>query len=120
MNGGSSLNLMYLDTFDGLGLGWDLLKTSPHPFYRVVLSKQSIPLRQINLSITFRDANNYCTETLTFKVVDFSGPYHVILGWPCYVKFMAIPNYAYLKLKIPRSAGIITVEAKAQRALDCK
>jgi hypothetical protein len=80
MNGGSSHNLMYLDTFDGLGQGWDLLKTSPHPFYRVVPSKQSIPLRQINLSITFGDANNYCTETLTFKVVDFSGPYHVILG----------------------------------------
>jgi hypothetical protein len=50
MDGGSGLNLMYVDTFEGVGLGWDLLKTSPHPFYGVVLGKQSIPLRQIKLS----------------------------------------------------------------------
>jgi hypothetical protein len=50
---------------------------------------------------------------LTFKVVNFSLPYHVILGWPCYVMFMAIPSYAYLKLKILGPTGIITVEAKA-------
>jgi hypothetical protein len=53
-------------------------------------------------------------------VVDFSGPYHIILKRPCYVKFMAIAIYAYLKLKILRPAGIITVEAKTQRALDCE
>jgi hypothetical protein len=33
---------------------------------------------------------------------------------------MAIPSYAYLKIKIPRPAGVITVEAKIQRALDYK
>jgi hypothetical protein len=31
---------------------------------------------------------------------------------------MAIPSYAYLKLKISRSANIIIVEAKVQWALD--
>jgi hypothetical protein len=49
---------------------------------------------------------------LAFEVVDFSGPYHIIMGWPCYVKFMAIPSYAYLKIKIPGPVGVITVEAK--------
>jgi hypothetical protein len=33
---------------------------------------------------------------------------------------MAIPKYAYLKLKIPRPTGVITVEAKMQRALNCE
>jgi hypothetical protein len=50
---------------------------------------------------------------LAFEVVDFSGPYHIILGRPCYVKFMAIHSYTYLKLKIPRPARVITVGAKA-------
>jgi hypothetical protein len=68
----------------------------------------------------FEDASNHRTEILSFEVVDFFGPYHIILGSPCYVKFMAIPSYAYLKLKIPGPPGIITVEAKAQRALDYK
>jgi hypothetical protein len=56
--------------------------------------------------------SNYRTEALAFDVVDFSRPYHVILGWPCYVKFMAIPSYTYLKLKIPRPIGVITMEAR--------
>jgi hypothetical protein len=31
---------------------------------------------------------------------------------------MAIPSHAYLRLKIPGPAGVITVEAKTQRALN--
>jgi len=39
-------------------------------------------------------------DTLTFEVVGFHGTYHAILGRPFYVKFMAVPNYTYLKLKM--------------------
>jgi hypothetical protein len=78
----------------------------------VVPGKQSVPLDWVTLPATFKDASNYRTETLAFEVVIFSGPYHVILGWLCFVKFMAIPSNAYLKLKIPGPAGVITVEAK--------
>jgi hypothetical protein len=62
---------------------------------------------------------NFCTKTLTFEVVGFSGTYHVILGRPAYVKFMAVPNYTNLKLKIPRPKGIITVGPTYQRAYEC-
>jgi hypothetical protein len=44
------------------------------------------------MHVTFKDASNYYTKMLAFEVVDFSGLYHIILGWPCYVKFMTIPN----------------------------
>jgi hypothetical protein len=114
MDVGSGLNLMYLNTFEGLGFTRDQLQSSPHPFYRVVLGKQSIPLTWVTLPVTFGDSSNYCTETLMFMVVNFCGPYHVILGWPCYIKLMAIPSYAYLKLKILGPTVVITVEAKAQ------
>jgi hypothetical protein len=115
MDGGSGLNLMYLNTFKGLELGRDQLKTSQNPFYGVVSGKHYVPLGQISLPVTFRDASNYRIETLAFEVVKFFGPYHVILGQPWYVKFMAIPSYTYLKLKILGSTGIITMEAKAKR-----
>jgi hypothetical protein len=62
---------------------------------------------------------NFRTETLTFEVVGFSGTYHAILGRPAYAKFMAMPNYTYLKLKIPRLRGIITVGPTYQRAYEC-
>ena len=71
--------------------------------------KQAVPLGQINLPITFGDPTNYRTETLTFEVVGFYGTYHAILGHPRYMKFMAIPNYTYLKLKMSGPCGVITI-----------
>jgi hypothetical protein len=84
----------------------------------VVLGKQYIPLGQVTLLVTFGDVNNYHIKTLAFEVVKFSGPYHVIQGQPCYVKFMAIHSYSYLKLKIPELTRVITMDARAQQALD--
>jgi hypothetical protein len=110
MDRGSGLNLMYLNTFEGLGLTHDLLQSSPHPFYGVVSGKQYVPHQRVTLPVTFEDASNYHNEMLAFEVVDFFRHYHVILGYPWYVKFMAIPNYTYLKLKILEPIGGITVE----------
>ena len=62
----------------------------------------------------FGDHANFRLEVLTFEVVDFLGSYHAILGWPCYTKFMAVPNYTYLKLKMPDPHGIITVGGDLQ------
>ena len=52
-------------------------------------------------------------------MVGFKGTYHAILGRPCYAKFMAVPNYTYLKLKMPGPNGIITVESTYEHAYDC-
>jgi len=53
-------------------------------------------------------------------VVGFHRTYHTILGRPCYVKFMAIPNYTYLKLKMLGPCGVITIGTSFQRAYECK
>ncbi|XP_066310979.1 uncharacterized protein [Miscanthus floridulus] len=59
-------------------------------------------------------------ETLTFEVVGFHGTYHAILGRPCYVKFMAVPNYTYLKLKMLGPGGIITIGTSFQCTYECE
>ena len=71
------------------------------------------------MPVYFGTPSNYCKEVLTFEVVRFKGTYHAILGRPCYAKFMAIPNYTYLKLKMPGPNGVITVESTYERAYDC-
>jgi hypothetical protein len=43
---------------------------------------------------------NFCTKALDFEVINLPSTYQAILGRPCYGKFMAIPNYTYLKLKL--------------------
>jgi len=52
-------------------------------------------------------------------VADFLGSYNAILGWPCYAKFKANPNYAYLKLKMPGPNDVITVSSTFSHAFTC-
>jgi len=52
-------------------------------------------------------------------VVGFRVSYHAILGRPYYAKFMAIPNYTYLKLKMPGPKGVITVGSSFEHAYEC-
>ena len=89
------------------------------PFHGVIPGTQAYPLGQIDLPITFGDRTNFRMEVLTFEVVDFSGSYHAILGRPCYTKFMGIPNYTYLKLKIPRPNGVITMGSTFSHTYTC-
>ena len=55
---------------------------------------------------------------LTFEVVGFRGAY-AILGRPCYAKFMVIPNYTYLKMKMPGPKGVITIGSSFEHAYEC-
>ena len=52
-------------------------------------------------------------------MVDFPGSYHAILGWPCYAKFMVIPNYTYPKLKMSRPNGVITMGSTFSHTFTC-
>jgi hypothetical protein len=42
-----------------------------------------------------------------------------VLGRPCYAKFMAVPNYTYLKLKMSGPKGTITVGSTYRHAYEC-
>jgi hypothetical protein len=81
--------------------------------------QHATPLGQIDLPICFGTLSNFRRETLTFEVVGFHGTYHAILGRPCYTKFMAIPNYTYLKLKMPSPNGVITIGSAYKHAYEC-
>jgi hypothetical protein len=67
--------------------------------------KEAVPLGRIRLNVTFDQPGNFRKEPLTFEVVNFPGVYHTLLGRPCFAKFMAIPSYTYLKLKMPGPKG---------------
>jgi hypothetical protein len=95
MDGGSSLNIIYLETLDLLGIERAQLQPSTGGFHGVMLGKKALPVGRINLPVCFGTVTNFKKETLTFKVVGFRGTYHAIIGRPGYAKFMAIPNYTY-------------------------
>ncbi|XP_066351734.1 uncharacterized protein [Miscanthus floridulus] len=122
MDGGSGLNILYINTLDAMRIPQSELRSVSSPFHGVILGAQAYPLGWIDLSITFGDRANFRSEVLAFEVVDFLGSYHAILGRSCYTKFMAIPNYTYLKLKIPGPNNIITIGTTFSHAYtyDCE
>ena len=92
MDGGSGLNILYVDTLDAMLIPRLELHPAGSPFHGVILGAQAYAIGQIDLPVTFEGRYNFRSEVLTFEVVDFPGSYHAILGRPCYARFMAIPN----------------------------
>jgi hypothetical protein len=120
IGGGSGLNILYVSTLNKMGIPRSNLRPSKAPFYGIMLGKEAMPLGRILLDVTFGQLENFRKEPLTFEVVDFVGVYHTLLGRSCFAKFMAIPNYTYLKLKMPGPKGIITVEGSFEEAYYCE
>jgi len=76
MDGGSSLNIIYLETLDLLGIERAQLQPSAGGFHGVVLGKKALPVGRIDLPVCFGTAANFRKETLIFEVVGFHGMYH--------------------------------------------
>jgi hypothetical protein len=72
------------------------------------------------LLVTFEETReNYRTEYIKFEVAYFETSYHAILGRPAIVKFMAVPHYTYLVLKMPSSTGVLTLQGDLKISFDC-
>jgi hypothetical protein len=119
MDGGSSLNIIYAETLGILGIDLSTIWANAAPFHGIVPGKRVLPLGQLDLPVYFRTPSNFRKETLTFEVVGFRGTYHAVLGRPCYAKFMVIPNYTYLKLKMSGPNGTITIRSMYRHAYEC-
>jgi hypothetical protein len=119
MNGGSSLDILYAHTLQLMGIGLDKLRPSTTSFHGITPCKHVQPLGQIDLPVWFGTSDKFCKEMLTFEVVGFRGAYHAILGWSCYAKFMAVPNYTYLEMKMPGPKGVNIVGSSIEHAFNC-
>ena len=57
---------------------------------------------------------------MNFFVAYFDTTYHTILGRPALTKFMAVPHYVYLVLKIPMEQGVLTLRTNVSTTYECK
>nr|XP_051201677.1 uncharacterized protein LOC127315209 [Lolium perenne] len=88
-----------------MGLSVDMLKYSDTGFHGIIPTRPPYPLGKISLDVVFGTPSNFRKEKLEFEVVDWESQYHAILGRPAFAKFMAVPHYAYLKLKMLDNNG---------------
>jgi hypothetical protein len=118
MDRGSSLNIIYVETLELLQIDLSSIWADAAPFHGIIPGKRVQPLGQLYLPICFGTPSNFRKETLTFEVVGLRGTYHAVLGRPCYAKFMVVPNYTYLKLKMSGPNGVITVGSTYRHAYE--
>jgi hypothetical protein len=70
--------------------------------------------------VQFGTADHFHTDYVNLVVADFEGTYHVVLGRPAITKFMAVPHYRYLVLKMPTEKGVLTLRGNVFLAYTCE
>jgi hypothetical protein len=121
IDGGSGLNVLFTKTLKKMKLDiTHMLTKSTSPFYGIVPGNAAIPLGSVVLPVTFGETReNYSTEYIKFEVADFETSHHAILGRPAITKFMAVPHYMYLVLKMPSPAGVLSLQGDLKISFDC-
>jgi hypothetical protein len=119
IDGGSSINLLYRSSLEKLGIPIAQLKPSRLTFHGIVPGHSCTPLGKVQLEVLFGKKGNSRREPIWFMVVDISSPYHALLVRPALAKFMAVPHYAYLKMKLLGPRGVITVSGNFKKSLAC-
>jgi hypothetical protein len=121
IDGGSGLNVLFTKTLKKMKLDiTHMLTKSTLPFYGIVPGNAAIPLGSVVLPVTFGETReNYRTEYIMFEVADFETSHHAILGKPAIAKFMAVPHYTYLVLKMPSPTGVLSLQGDLKISFDC-
>jgi hypothetical protein len=118
-DGGSSINLLYRTSMEKLGIPAIQLKPTKLTFHGIMPGHSCTPMGRIQLEVLFGENDNYHCEPIWFEVVDLNSPYHALLGRPALAKFMAVPHYAYLKMKLPGPHGVITITGFYEKSMEC-
>jgi hypothetical protein len=121
IDGRSGLNVLFTKTLKKMQLDiTHMLTKSTSHFYGIIPGNVDIPLGLVVLPVTFGETReNYRTEYIKFEVADFETSYHAILGRPAITKFMTVPHYTYLVLKMPSPAGVLSLQGDLKISFDC-
>jgi hypothetical protein len=106
---GSGLNDIFVDTLKKVDFDFKRLTECDEPFFSIVPGKVAYPMGRVSLPVTFDTKENLRTEYLSFEVADYKSSYHTIIGHPMLARFMAVPHYTYLLMKMPTPKGVLTV-----------
>ena len=100
-----------------LNIKTNQLMPSRTVFHGIVPGLSFSPIGKIKIDVLFGDKDHFRREAIWFEVVDLESPYHTLLGRPALAQSMAVPHYAYLKMKMPRSKGI---RQRDRTPVECK
>jgi hypothetical protein len=119
MDAGSGINRIYARTLKAMNISLEWLQPTDCSFHKIVPGCANHPLGKIELDVCFSDSGNFRREKLEFEVMDWPSHYHAILGHLAFARFMEVPHYMYLTLKIPGPKGVITVKGSFEVSNTC-
>jgi hypothetical protein len=108
VDNGSQAEILFLSTFEQMGLIKKQLKEAPKPLYGF-RGRKIEPLGSISLPVSFSSLAKARTEYITFDVVDMSYPYNAIFRRGLLNTFKVALHSLYLYLKVPAGMGVISI-----------
>jgi hypothetical protein len=115
VDNGSQAEILFLSTFEQMGLNKSQLKESPKPLYGFG-GRKIEPIDSISLPVSFGSLSNTRTEYITFDVVDMSYPYNAVFGRGLLNTFEAAVHSLYLCLKVPAALGVNSIHGSQKEA----
>jgi hypothetical protein len=115
VDNGSQVDILFLSTFDQMGLNKNQLKESPKHLYGF-RGRKIEPLGSISILVSFDNPTNARTEYITFDVVGMSYLYNAIFGRGLLNTFEATLHSLYLCLKVPAALGVISIHDNQKEA----
>ena len=100
-----------------MGIDPSRIKPTKTTFKGIIPGVEAHYTGSITLEVVFGSPDNFRSEELIFDIVPFRSGYHALLGRTTFARFNAVLHYAYLKLKMPGSQGVITVNGTTERSL---
>ncbi|VFQ71635.1 unnamed protein product [Cuscuta campestris] len=102
---GSSVNIMYVRTFEEMGLKNELLKRVRTPlsgFTGDIIDSEGL----VEVMVTFGDGEHKKTIPVEFLVVRLLGSHNLILGRPALEDLDSVTSVKYLSMKFPTDSGV--------------
>ncbi|XP_066396404.1 uncharacterized protein [Miscanthus floridulus] len=99
-----------------LGLKKEDLTPMDSSFWGIILGKASLPLGHITLTVQFGTAKHFRIDYINFLIANFNTGYHAILSRLALAKFMVMPYYTYLVLKMSTEQGVLSLRANLNAA----
>jgi hypothetical protein len=111
----SQAEILFISTFEQMGINKKQLKEAPKPLYGFG-GRKIEPLGSISQPVSFGSPTNAHTEYITFDVVDMSYLYNAIFGRGLLNTFKAMLHSLYLCLKVPIALRVILIHSNQKEA----
>ena len=117
VDNGSSVDILYYQAFQKIGLKNNNLRPSPNPIYHFT-GDSVIPMGVITLLVTVRECPRESCVMTDFLVIDQPSAFNTVLDRPSLRTLKAITSIYHLLMKFPTPNGVGKYEVTRKRLGD--